>query len=155
MSQHWKGSESDSFLGSLAVTPSTILRGIKKYWFLLSIVLVIFLADLAPWIGRSGGALHPEIVVKYFVVSLIFFNSGLSLKSKDLIDALLYAKLHLYVQGFSLFFIPIFMAFLVFVLRAADLLSEELQQGLLVLGCMPTPVGTSVILVSIFLWFTY
>ncbi|XP_077445752.1 sodium/bile acid cotransporter 7 isoform X2 [Stigmatopora argus] len=59
-----------------------LLAIIRKEWFLIGIVLVILSAKAQPSIGVKGGPLKPEITVSYVAVSLIFFNSGLSLKTE-------------------------------------------------------------------------
>jgi len=59
----------------------SFLESVKKNWFLFSIGLFIIFAKYAPWIGQKGGPLYPEITIKYIAVSIIFFNSGLSLKT--------------------------------------------------------------------------
>ncbi|KAK1890416.1 Sodium/bile acid cotransporter 7 [Dissostichus eleginoides] len=59
-----------------------LLARVRKEWFIIGIVLVILSAKLQPSIGVRGGPLKPEITIAYFAVSLIFFNSGLSLKTE-------------------------------------------------------------------------
>ena len=95
-------------------TRFSLAEEIKKRWFLLSIMLVITLANVYPPLGAKNGnfvlniyiiimpiiinffcysrkfktfcsfagPLRPEYTVKYIAVSLIFFNSGLSLKTE-------------------------------------------------------------------------
>ena len=65
-----------------------VLIQLKKNWFLVGLILSILLAKLEPSIGKKGGILVPEITIKYFAVSLIFLNSGLSLKTEELKHAL-------------------------------------------------------------------
>ena len=107
--------------------------------------MVICLAKFAPSIGAKGGILKPEITVKYFAVSAIFLNSGLSLKSEELKSALSNVRLHLFVQSFTLAFIPGLVSLLVKLLELSSL-NEWLLKGLLVVGCMPPPVSSAVIL---------
>lgn len=118
---------------------------IKKNWFLLGIVTVICLARLAPYIGAKGGILKPEYTVKYGAVSIIFFNSGLSLRTEDLKNAITQVKLHVFVQTFTLVFIPLFISQLIKLLAFLSL-NEWLLKGLLVVSCMPPPVSSAVIL---------
>ena len=122
-----------------------MLESFKKNWFLLGIVLAITLAKLHPPLGVKGGILKPEITVKYLAVSFIFFNSGLSLKTEDLAKALKHVKLHAFVQCFTLIFAPCLMNVLVKFLAFAGI-NEWLLRGLLVVGCMPPPVSSAVIL---------
>ena len=122
-----------------------MLAKLQKNWFLIGIVVVICLANLAPFIGAKGGVLKPEITVKYVAVSAIFFISGLSLKSEELKNALSNVRLHVFVQSFTLAFIPGLVSLLVKLLELTTL-NEWLLKGLLVVGCMPPPVSSAVIL---------
>ena len=123
-----------------------MLETLQKNWFLLGIVLVICLARFEPSVGAKGGILKPEITVKYVAVSVIFFNSGLSLRTEDLKSALTNVRLHAFVQIFTLVFIPGLMSLLVRLLSFGRLINEWLLKGLLVVGCMPPPVSSAVIL---------
>uniref|UniRef100_A0A3Q2P360 Solute carrier family 10 member 7 n=1 Tax=Fundulus heteroclitus TaxID=8078 RepID=A0A3Q2P360_FUNHE len=84
-----------------------LLARLRKEWFIIGIVLVILSAKLQPSVGVRGGPLKPEVTVAYVAVSLIFFNSGLSLKTEELRSALLHVRLHLLVQSFTLVFFPL------------------------------------------------
>ncbi|XP_071369690.1 sodium/bile acid cotransporter 7-like, partial [Centroberyx affinis] len=59
-----------------------LLARIRKEWFIIGIVAVILSAKLQPSLGVRGGPLKPEITIAYVAVSVIFFNSGLSLKTE-------------------------------------------------------------------------
>ena len=122
-----------------------MLAKLQKNWFLIGIVLVICLAKLAPFIGAKGGVLKPEITVKYVAVSAIFLNSGLSLKSEELKNALSNVRLHVFVQSFTLAFVPGLVSLLVKLLELTTL-NEWLLKGILIVGCMPPPVSSAVIL---------
>lgn len=61
---------------------------IMKNWFLIGLFCAIMFAHIEPRIGKKGGILMPEITIKYFAVSLIFLNSGLSLKTEELKHAI-------------------------------------------------------------------
>uniref|UniRef100_A0A8C2JWZ4 Solute carrier family 10 member 7 n=1 Tax=Cyprinus carpio TaxID=7962 RepID=A0A8C2JWZ4_CYPCA len=84
-----------------------LIARVRKEWFIIGIVLVITCAKLAPSVGVKGGPLRPEITITYVAVSVIFFNSGLSLKTEELASALMHVKLHFFVQTFTLVFFPI------------------------------------------------
>lgn len=122
-----------------------MIARLQKNWFLIGIIAVICLAKFAPFIGAKGGILKPEVTVKYIAVSAIFLNSGLSLKSEELKSALSNVRLHLFVQGFTLAFVPGLFSLLVKLLELSSL-NEWLLKGLLVVGCMPPPVSSAVIL---------
>ncbi|XP_014666476.1 PREDICTED: sodium/bile acid cotransporter 7-like isoform X2 [Priapulus caudatus] len=118
---------------------------LRANWFLLGIIIVIVSAKFNPEIGKKGGILKPEVTVKYVAVSVIFFNSGLSLKTEELMKALFNGKLHIFVQCFTLMFIPCFMQAIVAALQLSSI-NNWLLKGLLVVGCMPPPVSSAVIL---------
>jgi sodium/bile acid cotransporter 7 len=78
-------------------------------------------------------------------VSLIFFNSGLSLKTEDLKKALFTIRIHAFIQIFTLAFIPSAVFCLVQLLSYTSL-DIWLRTGLLVISCMPPPVSSAVIM---------
>jgi sodium/bile acid cotransporter 7 len=90
--------------------------GLLKHWFLIAIVLSILLSYHYSWIGIQDGPISPELTVKILAVSLIFFLSGLGLKTSDLKSALYQWRLHLVIQGYSLVVTPILVLVLVMVL---------------------------------------
>uniref|UniRef100_A0A3B4BGE0 Sodium/bile acid cotransporter n=1 Tax=Periophthalmus magnuspinnatus TaxID=409849 RepID=A0A3B4BGE0_9GOBI len=116
---------------------------IRKEWFIIGIVLVILSAKVHPSFGVRGGPLKPEVTVSYVAVSLIFFNSGLSLKTEELTSALLHVRLHLFVQSFTLVFFPVSVWLL---LRVLALSSIDQWLLLQTVSCMPPPVSSAVIL---------
>uniref|UniRef100_G3Q413 Sodium/bile acid cotransporter n=1 Tax=Gasterosteus aculeatus aculeatus TaxID=481459 RepID=G3Q413_GASAC len=122
-----------------------LLAAVRREWFIIGIVLVILSAKLQPSVGVRGGPLKPEISVAYVAVSLIFFNSGLSLKTEELTSALLHVRLHLFVQTFTLVFFPLAVWLLLKVL-ALTAIDQWLLRGLQTVSCMPPPVSSSVIL---------
>ena len=123
-----------------------LLDKIKKNWFMIGIVVFIFLAKIAPWIGMKGGPLHPEFTIKYIAVGIIFFNSGLSLKSEDLKAALFHYRLHLFIQTFTFVFFPLSISFLLNHLPLTNYVNEHLIKGIRVVSCMPPPVSSAVII---------
>ncbi|XP_061664499.1 sodium/bile acid cotransporter 7 isoform X4 [Syngnathoides biaculeatus] len=122
-----------------------LLASIRKEWFIIGIVLAILSAKVQPELGVKGGPLRPEITVSYAAVSLIFFNSGLSLKTEELTGALLHVRLHLFVQTFTLVFFPLSVWLLVRIL-ALTTIDRWLLRGLQTVSCMPPPVSSAVIL---------
>uniref|UniRef100_A0A3Q3CLB3 Solute carrier family 10 member 7 n=1 Tax=Haplochromis burtoni TaxID=8153 RepID=A0A3Q3CLB3_HAPBU len=95
--------------------------------------------------ARLEGPLKPEVTVAYIAVSLIFFNSGLSLKTEELTSALLHVRLHLFVQSFTLIFFPLAVWLLLKVLSLTAI-DQWLLRGLQTVSCMPPPVSSAVIL---------
>lgn len=118
---------------------------LKRHYFLTGIVFVIIFANLFPHIGAKGGLLKPEITVKYVAVFIIFFNSGISIKTEDLTKAVLQIRIHLFIQCFTFIVFPCIMVVLVNMLSLSSF-DGLLLQGMKVLGCMPPPVSSAVIL---------
>ncbi|XP_022323056.2 sodium/bile acid cotransporter 7-like isoform X1 [Crassostrea virginica] len=118
---------------------------IRNNWFLCGILAVICFASFIPSIGARGGILRPEITVKFIAVSIIFLNSGISLKSEDLRKALVQFKVHIFIQGWTFIIFPSLIYLLVSLMKDGPF-NELLLQGLLVLGCMPPPVSSTVLL---------
>ncbi|KAI9146456.1 putative sodium bile acid cotransporter [Paraphysoderma sedebokerense] len=77
-----------------------------RHWFFIGMMLAIALAAAYPKLGRKGGPLKPEYSIKYGGISLIFFLSGLGLKSHVLARTFLMWKIHLVIQVLSLGVIP-------------------------------------------------
>ncbi|ESO99959.1 hypothetical protein LOTGIDRAFT_112710 [Lottia gigantea] len=123
-----------------------IIPILRKNWFLFGIVAVIILAKFAPGIGSKGGILYPEITVKYCAVFIIFFNSGISLKTEELAKAVSQVKIHVFVQFFTYCFFPFIIKCLVLLLESLVPFEKLLLDGLLILSCMPPPVSSAVIL---------
>ncbi|XP_002168639.1 sodium/bile acid cotransporter 7 [Hydra vulgaris] len=123
-----------------------LLRSVLKNWFLIGIVVFIFVAHQMPWIGVNNGPLYPQFTIKYLAVIVIFFNSGLSLRPDDLSSAFFSCKIHLLIQLFTFFFIPVFIYLIVEFLKSITNVNEYLLRGILVVSCMPPPVSSAVII---------
>ncbi|KAJ8297621.1 hypothetical protein KUTeg_024152, partial [Tegillarca granosa] len=120
----------------------TTISLVRRNWFLCGILFVILMAKFYPEIGSKGGILKPEITVKIFAVSIIFFNSGISLRTEDLTKALLQIKVHLFIQCFTFILFPMAMMILVALLETGPF-DKLILEGLKVLGCMPPPVSSA------------
>mmetsp|Transcript_26307 Transcript_26307/g.36670 ORF Transcript_26307/g.36670 Transcript_26307/m.36670 type:complete len:394 (-) Transcript_26307:363-1544(-) len=132
-----------------------LLRVAKSQWFILAVFASILLAKMEPTIGIKGGPLKPEITVKYIGVGLIFFMSGLSLKTEQLKNAAMQVDLHATIQGFSLLVTPLLVCVVAGFLETsvlpmmgipADGDVASLLMGIKVLSCLPPPVSTGLIL---------
>jgi sodium/bile acid cotransporter 7 len=58
------------------------LEHIKRYWFLICLLLILLLAYLKPSFGKTAGPLRPEYTIKYCSAFLIFFLTGFSIKNQ-------------------------------------------------------------------------
>ncbi|XP_055938276.1 sodium/bile acid cotransporter 7-like isoform X1 [Argiope bruennichi] len=122
----------------------TIIKFLNKP-FLISVLASIFLAYLYPQVGARGGILKPEITVKYGAIFMIFFISGISLQRKELVAAACQFRVHLFIQVFSLIFIPLIVQ--IFVELFGQLYpNSDLFIGFVAVSCMPPPVSSAVLL---------
>ena len=117
-----------------------------KHWFLVGTALSIVMAQQAPWVGSDAGPLHPQVTVKYFAVMSIFFISGVSMKTETMWGTITDYRMHAFIQGFALLVVPVLVRLLLLPLLAFCGLHPSLLKGFMVVGCMPPPVSTSVIL---------
>lgn len=122
-----------------------VTQFLSKHWFFIGVISVILLAYIYPSLGVKGGPLRPEISVRIVGVSLIFLNSGLSIKTRDFAGALTKYDLHILIQSYTLIFIPCFMNFLSPLLLLLPL-DKWIISGLQVVSCLPPPVSSAVIL---------
>lgn len=154
-------------MGSDEAKAHGLVARLRRHWFILAVLVSVWLAHLNPQIGRKGGPLRPEFTVKYGAVAIIFFLSGLTLKTERLAAAAWNYKIHLFVQCYTLVLVPLLMISLVVLLKFAlglvfqvDASSVSdgksdvavftaLLQGFLVVGCMPPPVSSAVILTKV------
>ncbi|XP_066991427.1 sodium/bile acid cotransporter 7-B isoform X2 [Anabrus simplex] len=117
----------------------------QRQWFLIAILTVILMAEIYPKLGARGGPLKPEITIKYGAVSIIFFLSGLILKTDELLRAAKQYDLHLFVQIFTLILMPLFVKCVTVCLMLLDV-DEWVLKGLVVASCMPPSSSSAVII---------
>lgn len=123
-----------------------LLRALLKHWFLVGTALSIVAAQIYPWLGSDAGPLQPQITVKYGAVVLIFFVSGITMKTETMVDTIRDWRLHLFIQFFALGLVPMLVIVSMLPLLTALGLPAGLVEGFRVVACMPPPVSTSVIL---------
>eukprot|EP00466_Bigelowiella_natans_P004691 jgi/Bigna1/88021/estExt_fgenesh1_pg.C_270082 len=125
------------------------LRFIDEIWgkrfFLYFLVISIAVAAAYPDAGRRGGPLKPKITVSWVAVILIFFITGLKLKTQELTKAAAYWNLNIYVLCFTYIFIPGTVYILTLLLRLTAY-NKDIIDGIVVMSCLPTTISMCVIL---------
>ena len=117
---------------------------LAQSWFLLGIIAVFGLAVAAPRLAAPGGPLFLGHAQDALFV-LIFFATGVALRTAELGAALGHWRLHLLTQGFNLLLVPLLAA-------AADPLLGVLgvpsawRLGILVTMCLPMTISSCVLL---------
>ena len=122
-----------------------VLTLLKTHWFLIGLLLVIGLAAIYPEFGKTGGTIRSEYSISYGVIALVFFVSGMSLKTSALSDAFVYFKMIIVVQLLSLILIPFF-GFGLSKLLSLGALDRNLVNGILVALCIPTTISSNVLM---------
>lgn len=100
-------------------------------------------------LGSDNGPLQPKYTVKYGAGFLIFFLSGLTLRTEQLKGAMANYKLNIFTQAFSMIVIPLVTQALFFPMLTLVRLNKTLAQGIVVVACMPPPVSTAVIVTKV------
>ena len=126
----------------------TALKFVKRkaleYWFILFVLLAIGIAAAWPNLGKNGGYLATQYSVKYGAVMIIFFLTGLSLKTRVLAQAFINWRLHLVVQLTSLGVIPA-IGYGIYKGLSQSSFNPYLAQGIVIATSMPTTVSTNVV----------
>lgn len=121
----------------------------KANYFLLGMFACVFVAAACPSLGANGGPLKPEVTINKLAVRLMFLISGLSLPLDDLRSAVTNVKANALIQFFVFGFAGLATAFgIAPALTKVGILNHELVNGLIVLACLPTTIGTGVALTN-------
>ncbi|UJR23031.1 hypothetical protein I4U23_026057 [Adineta vaga] len=124
---------------------SCILPFIRKYRFLIGTLCSIILAYFFPNLGRTGGYIRSEWTVKWGCIILVFFLSGLSLRTRQLLKEFLHFRLHILTQMFSFFIIP-------FTIYGLGLLLIKLSMnrilifGIIIMATTSTSISSNVVM---------
>jgi predicted Na+-dependent transporter len=116
--------------------------------FLLWILAAIGLAKLYPILGANY--LQPNITSDWIAVVLIFFLSGLSLRTSEIVGAVSsHWRFHLVVQLFSLGVVPAVVygiTRLLLLLGDNKILARPLADGMVICACLPMTINMVMVL---------
>lgn len=124
----------------------SVLKKIKKEWFLVGMVVAIGLAILTPNWGKSGGILHLDLVTQ-LGIALVFFLHGLGLSPKAIAEGVSNWKLHLYVQGATFVAYPLLWLF--FGNAFLAYMPAALAFGFCYLFVLPSTISSSVAMTAV------
>ncbi len=115
-----------------------------KNSFLILVVLVILLAYAYPKLGNTY--LYPQYTATWIAVIIIFFLSGISLKTEEFKNALKRFRFNLLIQVFNFGVVSVFMfgvtRFIVFI----GAVSQSLADGMMICSCVPITVNMVLVL---------
>ncbi|GAA5952958.1 hypothetical protein JCM3765_003018 [Sporobolomyces pararoseus] len=119
-------------------------------WFVLGVGFVIGMAAAFPNVARTGGVLKAQFTIKYLLVAIIFFVSGLTLPLRNLYRRAGDWKLHLVTQGTCFFLFPTIVFAIINAVRAGDpnfkRFSRNTLVGMQVMAVVPTTVSSNVVM---------
>ncbi|CAF4077568.1 unnamed protein product [Adineta steineri] len=121
---------------------SCLLTILQKFWFHIVLILVICLAYLFPNVGKTGGYIRSEWTVKLGCIILLFFLSGLSVRTQQLLQELLHIRLHVLVQIYSLIIIP-FTTYGLALLLIKLSLNKALIVGIIIMASTCTTISSN------------
>ncbi len=120
-----------------------------KDWFLYGMVSCVVLATLFPDFGKTGGALHADVLANVGVAAVFFFH-GLGLSWENLRNGLLAWRVHTAVQLMTFFVFPLItFAFCGIFDNALAWLPAQLALGFYFLGALPSTISSSVAMTAI------
>ena len=132
--------------------PSPFQRAVtfaRDNYFLVGMLSCVAAASLAPEFGANGGPLRPEITVNKIAVRAMFLISGMNLPLAELRAAVTNVRANLLIQTFIFGVAGVVVALAAGpALSALGLLTPRLIDGLVVLACLPTTIGSGVALTN-------
>lgn len=132
-------------IGSRSSRRALVGNLVRKYWFLVGLIVSILLAYLFPDVGKKGGYIRSEWTIKYGAVIIIFFLSGLSLRTRQLGKEILNIRLHILVQASSFLIIPTFVYALSWLLAQTSF-NPMLIFGIIVMSSTSTTISSNVVM---------
>jgi sodium/bile acid cotransporter 7 len=117
------------------------------YWtnqFPVHIVLSIGLAKAYPPLGAKY--LQPDITATWIAVMIIFVLAGMGLRTEELSRAFQRVYFNTFVQVFNFGLVSLVVFGASRALTAAQIMSEELADGMVITACMPTAINIVIVL---------
>eukprot|EP01084_Bolivina_argentea_P306920 530435_1 len=117
-----------------------------KYYLLIGLIFVLILGSTVPTIGHKQGPLHTQITSGWVAVGMIFFVTGLGVKTSEIKKATLFCQLNIFVHFFIYIYHPCIGIALRSILKATTEISPYILDGLLITLCLPTTISSAVVL---------
>eukprot|EP01083_Nonionella_stella_P113125 333366_1 len=121
---------------------------VLKYFFFLSLIMVMILSMIAPKFGSYDGPLYPKITSSWICVIVILFLSGISIDIKQLQKSTLDMRLNAFIQFNIYIWFPITGYILYFIVANVPNIApfnEHLLKGVIILCCLPTSTASCVV----------
>jgi predicted permease len=115
--------------------------------FPINIMLAILLAKAYPPLGADY--LEPEITATWIAVAIIFFLSGMGIKTEEFSKAFQRYYFNGFVQGFNFGVVSICAFAVSRLLIAAHMLDANLADGMVICACLPMAINVVIVLSSL------
>ena len=115
--------------------------------FPIHIMLAILLARAYPPLGADY--LQPEITATWIAVTIIFFLSGMGIKTEEFSKAFQRYYFNGFVQCFNFFVVSIVVFAVSRLLTVAHMLDANLADGMVICACLPMAINVVIILSSL------
>jgi sodium/bile acid cotransporter 7 len=115
--------------------------------FPINIMLAILLARAYPPLGADY--LKPEITATWIAVAIIFFLSGMGIKTEEFSKAFQRYYFNGFVQGFNFGVVSICVFAVSRLLIAAHMLDTNLADGMVICACLPMAINVVIVLSSL------
>ncbi|KAL7574494.1 hypothetical protein ACA910_015856 [Epithemia clementina (nom. ined.)] len=112
--------------------------------FLILVIVAILLALAYPPLGDKY--LAPDITATWIAVCIIFVFAGLGLKTDEFSKAFQQIWFNSYVQVFNFGFVSVIVYVVTRGLEAANILSQDLADGMVVSACLPMTINMVLVL---------
>ncbi|GAA5897826.1 Rch1p [Sporobolomyces salmoneus] len=127
-----------------------VLGFLLDQWFVLGVGFVIGMAAAFPNVARTNGILKAQYTIKYLLVAIIFFVSGLTLPLRNLYRRAGDWKLHIVTQSTCFFVFPTIVFAIINCVRAGDPTFQRFSRnaliGMQVMSVVPTTVSSNVVM---------
>ena len=118
---------------------------LRTNWFLVALGVSIIFANLWPEFGKKNGIIRAEITISFVAIGLLFFVTGINMKTKTIVESFLYYKLIFLVQSISFLFTPAIGFAVASILKVSGF-NSSLASGIVIACCCPTTVSSNVVL---------
>jgi len=115
-----------------------------KNSFLILVILAILLAYAYPPLGSKY--LYPQYTATWVAVVIIFFLSGISLKSEEFKNALTRLRFNIFVQLYNFGFVSIVVFAVSRLVVHWNIITRDLADGMVIGSCVPITVNMVMVL---------
>ena len=117
------------------------------YDFPILVLIAIGLAKAYPPLGAEY--LAPEITAKWIAVCIIFFFSGLSVRSSDFVKVIVeHLPFNVFLQVFNFLAVSAVVFGVTHLHAMTGLLNEALVTGLVICSCLPMSINVGIVLTT-------